>query len=219
MLDTTETLSVLVGGYADHPERVDDFFRFRHDLFVQTLGWQLDSCSGLEKDQFDHNKAQYCLVIENNSVIAGFRAIRTDHAYLAAEVFPQLATTRDYPCRADVWEISRFGILPHLAATDLARINYSLMFRFARDRGATALVAIADLIYERYLRTLGIRTRRYGPPQVVGHDAMGRKLRCVAGEIPLTDQVPHHLNNLISFTDNLDVQDATLVFGCSAISA
>ena len=219
MLDTSGSLFVTIGRHVEDPERVEDFFQFRHELFVRSLGWQLQSEGGKETDQFDYNHAEYCVVTENDSIIAGFRAIRTDRSYLAADVFPQLATTRDYPRRTDIWEISRFGVAPHLASTDLARINYSLMFRFAQSRGASALVALADLVYERYLRTLGIRTRRYGPPQVIGIDALGRKLRCVAGEIPLADQNPKRLNQLIALTDNMDIEDATLVFGRRAIPA
>ncbi|MBU2531970.1 MAG: GNAT family N-acetyltransferase [Alphaproteobacteria bacterium] len=219
MFDTTETLAATFGRYADHPDRIENFYRFRYNLFVKTLGWQLDTEPGREIDQFDHSSAEYCVVTENDKIIAGFRAVRTDHDYLAAKIFPNLATTRDYPRRADIWEISRFGIAPHLAGTDVAKINYSLMMRFARHRNATALVALADLVYERYLRTLGIRTRRYGPPQVIGTNTQGRKLRCVAGEIPLPDQVKGRVDTLIAYTEQMDIEDAALVFGHSAISA
>ena len=219
MFDNAETLTASFGRYADNPKRIENYYKFRYDLFVQTLGWQLDVTAGREIDQFDHNFAEYCVVTEDDNIIAGFRAIRTDHAYLAAEVFPHLATTRDYPRRADTWEISRFGIAPHLAGTDIAKINYSLMMRFAQHRGAAALVALADLVYERYLRTLGIRTRRYGAPQVIGTDAFGRKMRCVAGEIPLADQMSDRVKNLIAFTQQMELEDATLVLGRRAISA
>lgn len=219
MHDTAEHLTATFGRHADHPERVDKFYKFRYGLFVKSLGWQLQARNGREIDQFDHDFAEYCVVSENADIIAGFRAIRTDHDYLAAQEFPHLATIRAYPRRADVWEISRFGIAPHLAGTDLASINYGLMLRFARQRGATALVALADLIYERYLRTLGIRTRRYGPPQVIGTDAFGRKLRCVAGEIPLADQAPGRVQRLIAFTEQLELDDAALVFGRRVLSA
>jgi len=219
MFDSAETLTATFGCYADNPDRIESYYKFRYDLFVQTLGWKLDATAGREIDQFDHHSAEYCVITEDDNIIAGFRAVRTDHAYLAAEIFPQLATIRDYPRRADVWEISRFGIAPHLVGTDIAKINYSLMMRFAQHRGATALVALADLVYERYLRTLGIRTRRYGPPQIIGTNAAGRKLRCVAGEIPLTDQKPGRLENLIAVTDKMELEDAALVLGRRAISA
>lgn len=219
MHDTAETLTASFGRHADHPERVEEFYKFRYGLFVKSLGWQLEARNGREIDQFDDKYAEYCVVSENASIIAGFRAIRTDRDYLAADVFAHLATTRAYPRRADIWEISRFGIAPHLAGTDLAGINYGLMLRFARCRGATALVALADLIYERYLRTLGIRTRRYGPPQVIGRDAFGRTLRCVAGEIPLADQAPERVQRLIALTEQLELDDAALVLGRGALSA
>ena len=93
------------------------------------------------------------------------------------------------------------------------------MFLFAETRRATALVAITDLIYERYLRSIGIRTRRYGPPQVIGTDRFGRELRCVAGEIPLADQGASRITPLLALTDSIEVYDATLVRRSTAISA
>ncbi len=219
MLDTTETLTATFGSSEDFPDRTEAFFEFRYNLFVKALGWDLQTSDSRETDQFDHIAAEYCVVSEDDTVIAGFRACRTDAPYLAADVFPHLASTKPYPRRTDVWEISRFGIAPHLAGTDIAKINYSLMMRFAQNRGATVLVAIADLIYERYLRTLGIKTRRYGPPQIIGTDTKGRDLKCVAGEIPLLDQDPSRLRNLVSYTEHMELEDATLVLGRRAISA
>lgn len=219
MFDSTDTLTATFGRFEDDPERIEDFYRFRYDLFVQTLGWRLDVRDNRELDQFDHKSAEYCVVTENGNIIAGFRAIRSDQPYLAAEIFPQLSTIRDYPRRADIWEISRFGIAPHLAGTDIGKINYSLMMRFAKLRNATALVALADLVYERYLRTLGIRTRRYGPPKVIGTDINGRNIRCVAGEIPIADQDPQRLEKLISYTQEMELKDATLDLRRRAISA
>jgi N-acyl-L-homoserine lactone synthetase len=76
-------------------------------------------------------------------------------------------------------------VLPAATEARSARLNYALMFRFAELRGAEALVAIADLTYERFLQRMNIRTRRFGPPQVIGVDRSGAALTAVAGEIPL----------------------------------
>ncbi|MFT7578069.1 MAG: hypothetical protein ACI9XZ_004472 [Alphaproteobacteria bacterium] len=42
MFDTAETLAATFGHYADNPQRIESFYKFRYDLFVQTLGWKLD---------------------------------------------------------------------------------------------------------------------------------------------------------------------------------
>lgn len=203
----------------DDPVIVSDLQRLRKRLFVDQLGWTLAICADREIDAFDQPDTCYCALYQDEILVGGFRAIRTDHDYLAQTVFPQLASVRDYPRRRDAWEISRFGLAPDSASEELARLNYGLMFRFAAARQANALVAIADLVHERYLRAIGIRTRRYGPPQVIGTDAFGRDLLCVAGEIPLGDQRGLRMDPLLSSVNSIEVHDATLVRRPAAISA
>jgi len=204
---------------ADEPAVVTSLQLFRKRLFVDHLGWALHTRDGREIDEFDRPDTRYCALYADDLLVGGFRAIRTDQQYVAQSVFPQLATIREYPRRRDVWEISRFGILPDRASEQLARFNYGLMFQFGQARQASALVAVADLVYERYLRAIGIRTRRYGPPQVVGTDRFGRDLVCVAGEIPLGDQRGHRVAALLALANSIEVYDATLVRRSTAISA
>jgi acyl homoserine lactone synthase len=203
----------------DDPTVVTELQRLRKTLFVDHLGWELPTRGDLEIDDFDGPSASYCALYQDEILVGGFRAIRTDHPYLAQSVFPHLASVRDYPRRRDVWEISRFGLLPDHTCEELARLNYGLMFHFAQERQASALVAIADLVHERYLRAIGVRTRRYGPPQVIGTDAFGRDLLCVAGEIPLGDQHGFRMSALLSTANAIEVYDATLVRRSAAISA
>ncbi|MEG6508234.1 acyl-homoserine-lactone synthase [Methyloligella sp. 2.7D] len=193
--------------------------RFRKSLFVDELGWDLTTFGDRESDQFDTDAAVHCALFKDDAIIGGFRALPTDTNYLVRDVFPQLATLRAYPSRADVWEISRFGVAPCTERLYLARVLYSLMFRFGHSRQATALVALADLTYERFLTRLGIRTRRYGPPQVIGTDRSGRNLRAVAGEIPLQDQNGEKFQQLLSLASKLDIQDEAHVRRSERISA
>lgn len=219
MKQTSPMLSVRMFSFRTDLVNVAQFQRFRKQLFVDHLGWDLVCVGDREVDAFDTLGAMYCAVFSGAQIVAGFRAIRTSDKYLALTVFPQLATLRPYPRRHDVWEISRFGVAMGDEASDLARLNYGLMFRFALTRKAAGLVAVADLVYERYLRALGIRTRRYGPPQTVGVDRLGRNLVCVAGEIPMPDQDPGRIGRLTSLTKQLEVADDALVLGPQAISA
>jgi len=100
-----------------------------------------------------------------------------------------------------------------------ARLNYALMFRFAELRQAEALVAMADLTYERFLQRMDIRTRRFGPPQVIGTDRRGRPLTAVAGEIPIGDADNPGLGKFLDLGRQLEISDATHVLGRSSIPA
>src|SRR5690606_34743778 len=115
--------------------------------------------------------------------------------------------------RHDVWEISRFGILFSEGDTQIGQILYSLMFRFAHSRQASALVALADMRHERFLARIGIRTRRYGLPQIVGEDANGEPLQAVAGDIPLANQRGWRFDALLKLVDDVEISDETLVLG------
>ncbi len=100
-----------------------------------------------------------------------------------------------------------------------ARILYSLMFRFAHVHQASALVALTDLRHERFLTRIGVRTRRYGPPQTHGFDENGKSLSIVAGDIPLANQRGWRFEALLKLVDNVEINDETLVLRSERLSA
>jgi len=200
------------------PACVEAMLRLRKRLFVDQRGWLLTTTGDVERDQFDTWYTEHCLLFFGPELVGGFRAIRTDHPYLTESVFPQLAVGR-FPNCSDAWELSRFGVLSGAANAHVGRLNYALMFRFAELRGAEALVAMAAPAYERFLTRMGIHTRRYGPPQVIGNDRFGRPLQALAGEIPLNPAENPRLTGFLDLGRQLEIHDATHVFGRSRIPA
>jgi N-acyl-L-homoserine lactone synthetase len=208
----------LITTEAINPGDVRAMLRLRKRLFVDQCGWMLATIDDIERDQFDSWYTEHCLLFRGSDLVGGFRAIRTDYPYLTQAVFPQLAVKR-FPNRRTVWEISRFGVLSDAAEARSARLNYALMFRFAEMRAAEALVAMADLTYERFLERMNIRTRRFGPPQVVGVDRHGRALTALAGEIPLNQVDNPNLGGFLDLGRKLEISDATHVLGRASIPA
>jgi N-acyl-L-homoserine lactone synthetase len=208
----------LITTEARDPGRVHAMLRLRKRLFVDHSGWMLSTVGDVERDQFDAWYTEHCLLYCGTDLVGGFRAIRTDYPYLTQSVFPQLAVRR-YPNRRNVWEISRFGVLPAAAEARSARLNYALMFRFAELREAEALVAMADLSYERFLQRMSIKTRRFGPPQVIGADRRGLPLTAVAGEIPISQSDNPGLSKFLDLGRQLEISDATHVLGRSSVPA
>lgn len=202
------------------PAIQEQFGVFRKALFVDRLGWSLKHNAGVELDEFDNDNAIYAIIYESEGIVAGFRAIKTTSPYLVKTHFGHLGCIRSFPARSDYYEISRFGILAAERRLALGLLNYALMFEFARQRNASALVAMSDLTHERLLRVIGIRTRRYGPPATVGMDAWGRPILAVAGDIPLADQSPeltHRLSTLCQ--TELEIIDETSVLGRTSLYA
>jgi acyl homoserine lactone synthase len=78
---------------------------------------------------------------------------------------------------------------------------------------------MADLGYERFLQRMNIRTRRFGPPQVIGADRRGQPLTALAGEIPISEADNPGLGKFLDLGRQLEISDATHVLGCSSIPA
>lgn len=202
----------------DEPKLTKQLFVFRKALFVDTYGWDLPTVDGYERDRFDSSSTIYAALYNEDEFVGMFRAIRADRPYLGETLFPELAALRPFPKSSDYWEISRFGVVPGNGTRD-ALMNYAAMFHFAARVGATGLVAIADLVYERFLWIHGIHSLRYGPPQVIGRTLDGRPLEAVAGEIPLAEQGGAKFEQLLSLIDELEIHDVSQIFGPSRIPA
>lgn len=71
-----------------YQSELDQFFRLRHDIYVDEKHWRDPSPDGYEKDQFDTSSATYFLGMRDGEVIAGSRLIPTDLPHLLSEVFP-----------------------------------------------------------------------------------------------------------------------------------
>lgn len=71
---------------------------YRHKVFVERLGWQLQAEDGFEFDQFDRPDTVYVITL-----------LPTTRPYVLGEVFPQLMRDLPVPDSPEVWELSRFA--------------------------------------------------------------------------------------------------------------
>ena len=154
--------------------------RYRYRVFVEMLGWQLDTPPGLERDQFDHAGTLYLAARDaHQSVVGTARLLPTTRPYLLGDVFPQLMGGAAPPKDPLVWELSRF------AAVDFTVPNGGALGQFsspvavgllekaievAAAQGAQRLITVSPLGIERLLRREGFRAHRAAPPQIIdGH--------------------------------------------------
>lgn len=159
------------------PGLVSDLARYRHQVFVQKLGWSLTCQEGLELDQFDRADTIYLAAREATGRIVGVaRLLPTSRPYLLGDVFPQLMGEAPLPDTDQIWELSRF------AAVDFQAIGSSPMQQFsspaaiglmhgvlawAASQGIERLVSVSPLGVERLLRRAGFEAHRAAPPQVI----------------------------------------------------
>lgn len=155
---------------------------YRHQVFVERLGWQLDSPNGSETDQFDRPDTVYVAIEDEQGDIAGCaRLLPTTRPYLLGEVFPQLLNGLPPPRDPSIWELSRFASMDFNShsAVPLAQFSNSATAALMRGAmstaaslGAKRLLTVSPVGIERLIRRLGITAHRAGPPMLIGEHAI-----------------------------------------------
>ena len=138
------------------PRMLEDVARYRHKVFVETLGWDLLTEEGQERDQFDREDTLYLAARDAGQHIVGTaRLLPTDRPYLLGDVFPQLLGGLPLPCDPRIWELSRF------AAVDFAATQGNALHQFSSPV-AVALLEEALAIARRHGVERIIIVRRSG---------------------------------------------------------
>lgn len=154
--------------------------QYRRKVFVETLGWSLQTRDGMELDQFDRPDTLYLASQDEDGVINGCaRLLPTDRPYLLGEIFPELMHGQPIPCSPTIWELSRFAAVDFNArgGSALAQFSSGIAVQLLRqaiacaaEHGARRLITVSPIGIERLLRHTGVHAHRAGPPKIVdGH--------------------------------------------------
>lgn len=165
-----------------HPQLLHSAASYRHKVFVEKLGWQLNCHDLLENDQFDRPDTVYVIAKNENDDIVGIaRLLPTTQPYLLGDVFPELLNGVQPPASNDIWELSRFAAVDfhaqHTTATGVfsSPLTVELLhasIQCARSHGAKRLITVSPVGVERLIRKLGLQARRAGPPMVTNHQSV-----------------------------------------------
>ncbi len=153
----------------------DSLARYRYDVFVQRLGWELDTLPGYEQDQFDHPDTVHIVARNADDEVVGCgRLLPTTGPYLLESVFPQLFNGLAIPRSTQVWELSRFAAM----GGSLRRQDYMAerillqSLRFCAANGVSHLLAVSTPPVERLLLRAGVECQRLGPPEIIDGQAI-----------------------------------------------
>ncbi|MEO3714086.1 acyl-homoserine-lactone synthase [Roseateles flavus] len=152
--------------------------RFRYQVFVEMLGWDLPCRDGMELDQFDREDTVYLVAFKDSRVVGTARLLPTLRPYLLGEVFPALMGPHPLPRDPAVWELSRFTAVDldgGLAGVDATRqfssaIAVELLraaLHLASKHRVERLITVSPLGVERLLRRAGFLAHRAAPPQII----------------------------------------------------
>ena len=155
-----------------------ELFSYRYKVFVDILGWDLDTPQGIEVDQFDSSAAHYIISRDDGGNIVGCaRLLPTTQPYLLSDVFPELLSETDPPASPRIWELSRFTTIDvnayqsNMNPRAYSKVTRDLLdecLRCAKQNGVKQLVTVSPIGIERLVRIMGYEVSRMGP--VIDYD-------------------------------------------------
>lgn len=155
------------------PQLFEQMGHYRREVFINQLGWELNTVNGMELDEFDGPDAVYvCSHDEDGQVSGVARLLPTTVPYLIEKVFPQLWGGKQLPREPEIWELSRFaaaspypsGSIEYQASAQHASELLRNVMRVGSMLGAQALVTVSPVGMERLLRKNGFQAVRAGLP-------------------------------------------------------
>lgn len=180
-----------------------DIAHYRHKVFIDKLGWELQCENAQEYDQFDRADTVYVIAQNINKEIIGIaRLLSTTRPYLLGEIFPQLLHELPVPASPDIWELSRF------AAVDFNESKTSALSQFsspvaigllqasldcAAAHGAKRFITVSPLGVERLLRQAGFKAHRIASPVIVnGVPLFACSISCESDALADSEKVIWH---------------------------
>jgi len=156
------------------PGLFEEMGQYRREVFINRLGWELNTVNGLELDEFDGPEAVYvCSHDDEGNVDGVARLLPTTGPYLMEKVFPSLWAGKDLPRDPTIWELSRFAMMtptdgryqPHRqVSSKTAPQLLQRVMQAAKWNGAHTLITVSPVGMERLLRLNGFRVKRSGAP-------------------------------------------------------
>lgn len=152
------------------PEILDDMFRFRHQVFHDRLGWEVNSIDGREIDEFDDLNPVYMVARNRGGAVAGcWRLLPTTGPYMLKDTFSELLQKEPAPAADDIWELSRFaaespdsGDLAQASVSPVTFVMFQAMVDYALNHGIRQYVTVTSVALERLLRRMGMPVSRFG---------------------------------------------------------
>lgn len=157
------------------PQLFEQMGRYRREVFINQLGWELNTLNGMELDEFDGPEAVYvCSHDEDGQVSGVARLLPTTTPYLMEKVFPELWGGKQLPRAPQIWELSRFaaaspyptGAIEHQASAQHASELLRNVMRIGSMLGAQTLITVSPVGMERLLRMNEFSVKRTGIPKL-----------------------------------------------------
>lgn len=151
----------------------NSLYCFRNRVFHERLGWDVESHSGLERDNFDGPDTHWVLIEDEQGLCGCIRLLSCAQDYMLPTIFPTALAGEAPPRHQDVWELTRLAIdanrAPRLdnGVSELTCVIFREVYAFALAHQIRELIAVVSLPVERIFRRLGLPIERLGHRQAV----------------------------------------------------
>jgi acyl-homoserine lactone synthase len=204
---------------AQYPGYFEQLFRLRHRVFVLGRGWSLPCMQDKEMDQYDIDEAVYFFDINNDGVIEGsVRMTPSDKYSLLADYFPHLVENGQSPRSRDIYEATRYIVLPTQKTRDANRTAKTRLLigvmEWCLSKKLTHLQTVIDSGTLSSFVEITPRTMPLG----LSHPYGGGKSAPGGGEPAPAAALRRNIVNGIIPWVVLGVVCSLFVYGCSAAS-
>ncbi len=153
-------LEVITGSQiGQKPTTMEKVWRFRHQCFVEELGWEaLRRSDEREQDQFDTRSTIHLVLMEEREVVGYSRLLPTTKPHLLSHIYPELMGGKSYPKGRHVFEWGRCATdarVPCIGAVATADILMTAVLEFLVHVGAETVIIQTNPMLVEMIRKRG----------------------------------------------------------------
>lgn len=173
-----------------YEDGIQQFYRLRHDIFVEERGWNdLRRPDKREIDAYDNDHAIYLLAMDAGRVVGGQRLYPTLLPHMISEVFPHMAQ-RGIPQSEDIFEWTRYFVVKtrRTGRTDCRLL--AAMQEFCLEEGIAEVTAVVEMWWLPRWQQVGFKVRPLGLPHMIEGQP------CIAAAIEISEQSLRHVRKI-----------------------
>jgi len=182
-----------VNSMAWDEKTLNGIYSLRHKIFSEKLGWDVTSDNGMERDDYDDINPVYLVAKDDSQYVEGFwRLLPSTGPNMLNNTFQQLLNGDSPPNDPDIWELSRFAVLPRNSnSSEQITINpvtfqmIRSVVEYADKHKIKRYVTVTSVALEKLLKRIGIPVQRFGNRKA---QHIGRVLS-VACQIDINNQL------------------------------
>jgi acyl-homoserine lactone synthase len=186
------------GNYQSYADQLHAHYKLRHEIYVKERRWtELARADGLERDQFDIDRATYILAIDDDCVVGGSRLISSLEPHLLSEVFPHLASVRGLPRAPDILEWTRmFVVKERREGRNMGQTAGKVIcgvLEHCLANGVSGLTAIIEMWWLPRFHDMGWTVKPLGLPELISGEWSVAVLFPIDGQVLATTRAAHHI--------------------------